>query len=209
MKKNRNIIQNLEKNYRKYRWFFTSTGKLVIGGKSAEQNDLLLREIKESGRNFVIMHTSNPGSPFCVILTDLERATEQDQRECAIFTACFSKAWKEARKEAGVDIFSSSQLLKDKKMKQGTWGALGKVEKITVSLELALTKQKNILKAVPESSVKDKKNILVKIQPGNIPKEGMLKKLESVFGRRLNKEELLSALPSGGFKIYEKKNAES
>lgn len=204
MRKEREIIQNLEKNYRKYRWFFTSSGKLVIGGKSAEQNELLLREIKESGKNFRIMHTSNPGSPFCVILSDLESVTEQDQKECAIFTACFSKAWKEATKETRVDIFSSSQLLKNKKMKQGTWGVLGKVEKITVSLELALTNQKNILRAVPESSVKDKKNILLRIMPGNTPKEDMPKKLESVFGRRLNKEALLSALPSGGFKIYEK-----
>ena len=30
-------------NYKKYRWFVTSSDKLVVGGKSAEQNEELVK----------------------------------------------------------------------------------------------------------------------------------------------------------------------
>lgn len=194
-------IQELDKDYRKYRWFFTSSKKLVIGGKSAKQNDYLINEIKKSGKNFKVMHTSEPGSPFSVILSDESKVLEKDVKECAIFTACFSKAWKKGRKESVVDIFPSSQLHKEKGMKEGTWGVFGKIEKITVPLVLVLTKQKNILRAIPEFSSKN--NVFLKLKPGKIPKEDMVKEVEALLGKSLNKEELLSALPSGGFEIHE------
>ncbi|MBI2632666.1 DUF814 domain-containing protein [Candidatus Pacearchaeota archaeon] len=201
MNKNK-YIENLEKDYRKYRWFFTYSKKLVVGGKNAKQNDYLLNVIKESGKRFKVMHTSEPGSSFSVILIEESKLSENDLRECAVFTACFSRAWKLGRKETDIDIFSSSQLHKEREMKEGTWGVIGKVEKMIVPLELILTKQKNILKAIPELSSKN--NILLKLKPGKLPKEDMVKEVETQLGKSLNKEELLSALPTGGFKIYEK-----
>lgn len=35
-------------DYLKYRWFFNSSGKLVVGGKNAAQNDELLSRIKKN-----------------------------------------------------------------------------------------------------------------------------------------------------------------
>ncbi|HDI03158.1 MAG TPA: DUF814 domain-containing protein, partial [Candidatus Pacearchaeota archaeon] len=51
--------------YEKFRWFFTSSGKLVIGGKNAEQNEKIINEMLED--NDVVLHTKARGSPFCVI----------------------------------------------------------------------------------------------------------------------------------------------
>ena len=34
----------MEKDYKKYRWFFTSSDNLVIGGKSAEQNEEIMKD---------------------------------------------------------------------------------------------------------------------------------------------------------------------
>ncbi len=188
-------------NYTKYRWFYTSSGKLVVGGRSAIQNDELLKRLKETGKDFIVMHTHAPGSPFTVIVAEKIKIKSQDIEETAIFTGCFSRAWREAKKTTIVDIFSLSQLAKARHMKPGTWGVKGVIEQRTVSLELALVKQKDILRAVPEITLKKKKDILFKIQPGKTDKAAMALKLQVELPHDLNQEELLTALPAGGFTI--------
>ena len=79
-------------DYEKYRWFLTSAGKLVIGGKSAEQNEEIMSRAEKED---YIMHTSEPGSPFCVI----SEPSKQELEEVAVFTACFSQQWKSGKKK--------------------------------------------------------------------------------------------------------------
>ena len=185
----------------KYRWFYTSSGKLVVGGKNAIQNEQLLRIFKAAKKDFLAMHTSEPGSPFSVIYSEIKKISKKDIQECAIFTASFSRAWKEKKKITEVDIFNLYQLIKSKLMKIGTWGVKGKIKKISVPLELVLIKQKSKLRAVPESVAKSKKQILLKIVPGEIDKQQILPKLQITLNQEFNQDELLSALPAGGTRI--------
>ena len=189
------------KDYQKYRWFVTSKGNLVVGGKNAEQNEILIRKLKESSEDLIMMHTTEPGSPFSAILAGPKSVKEPDIQECAAFTASFSKAWKEKKRRVSVDMFNLSQLYKLKGMKIGTWGVKGEIRKISTSLELVLTKQNNKLRAVPLTTVKSKKEILSKIIPGNIDKSLILSKIQMMTEEPLNQDELISALPSGGIKI--------
>lgn len=189
------------KEYQKYRWFVTSSGKLIIGGKNALQNEFLLRKLKSEKKDFLVMHTAEPGSPFSVILSDIKSIKESDLEECAIFTAAFSRAWKLGKKKASVDIFKVSDLYKLKDMKPGTWGVKQKIKNISAPLQLVLTKQKNKIRAVPEKSVKSKKDILLKIMPGKIDKQLMLAKLQVYLSGSYSREDLLSALPAGGIQI--------
>ena len=188
-------------DYQKFKWFYTSTGKLVLGGKNALQNETLLRRLKKEKEERMIMHTQSPGSPFSVILSDIKLIKSEDIKECAIFTAAFSKAWKQRKKIENVDIFKLSKLFKAKQMQLGTWGVKEKIKTIEVQLSLVLTIQKDKLRAVPESSVKLEKQILLKIFPGKIDKQEMLGKLQVLLPSSFNKEEILSALPSGGLSI--------
>ncbi len=193
-----------EIDYKKYKWFFTSSSKLVVGGKSSQQNDELIKELKETKQDFLVMHTSTPGSPFSVILEDIKKISPQDVEEVAIFTACFSRAWRDKKQKAVIDIFSLAQLYKSQKMKPGTWGVRGLVRKKTASLELALTKQKNILRAVPLQTIKNKKDIILKIRPGKVDKTEMLPKLQVEMSDHFSQDELLQALPAGGLSIVRK-----
>lgn len=186
------------KDYQKYRWFYTGSGKLVVGGKSAAQNDWLLKLLKTLEYEYIVMHTSEPGSPFSVLISDIKKVTKKDLEETAIFTACFSKAWKSNKKEVSIDIFKLSQVYKGKDMKEGTWGVQGNIEKIKVPLQLSLVRQKGILRAVPKSAAK---NPIINISPGNIEKKDVAAKLELEIDKVFNQEELSSALPSGGFKF--------
>lgn len=188
-------------DYTKYRWFFTSTGKLVVGGKSAEQNDELLKALKNSKNDFVIMHTSTPGSPFAVILTDTNDVEKTDLEEAATFTGCFSREWRDSRKKTSVDIFTLSQLSKNQSMKTGTWGVKGEIVRKNVELKLVLTRQKNRLRAVPEQTVKSKKEIIATFIPGALDKKYVLPKLHVQISSPVAQEEILSALPAGGVKI--------
>ncbi len=177
-----------------------SSGKLVIGGKSAEQNDKLVKEVKRAGKEVYLMHTSHPGSPFCVIDSSIENVTKKDIDECAIFCGCFSRAWKEGKRKTDIHIFKSNDVVKEKGMKVGTWGVRGKIRHVKVDLRLVLTRQENVLRAVPEESVK-KKEVLLYVCPGKIDKREMIAKFNIELDDDFNPEELLAALPAGGVKI--------
>lgn len=193
-------LEQLE--FKKYRWFFTSSGKLVVGGKSAEQNDELLKKVKsEFKENFCVMHTAEPGSPFAIINTPQKELANSDIEEAAIFTACFSRAWRSQKKKAIVDIFSLEQLFKDSKMKQGTWGVIPPIKHKAVQLSLVLTIQEGSLRAVPEKSITNSSLLLAKIKPGKIDKTKMIKQIQETLKTPVSAEEILAALPAGGVSI--------
>jgi len=169
----------------KYRWFYTSKGKLVIAGKNSAQNEEIMKKIKKTD---VILHTATPGSPFCII----KNPTPKELEETAIFCACFSQQWKKRKKKAEVHIFKGSQVFKEKRMKKGTFGVLSKVSKKKVLLQLWLKKQKGKLRAVPFPTK-------VKIIPGKITKQKAAKNIAEKFKVKI--EEALQAIPAGGFKI--------
>jgi len=197
MKTNEKIEMPKKEFYHKYRWFFTKSGKLVYGGKNAEQNEEIIKDLLKNKKNRIVMHTKIPGSPFSVIEELIGHVTLKDMNEVAVWTACFSRAWRSKLKKTGVDIFLSEQIMKKEGMKTGTFGVFGKIDRINVDLKLALCKQKDVLRAIPEESANGKKFAL--ITPGEVPKEVFAMQLSDKL--KLNKEEVLSALPTGSFSL--------
>ena len=184
--------------YEKYRWFFTSSGKLVIGGKNSEQNEEIMKSVKKDD---FVLHTAEPGSPFCVI----SNPDKKELEEVAIFTASFSQQWKKGQKKAEVHIFQGSQVKKAKSMKEGTFGITGKIEKKKVELKLALDFQKSKLRALPVSAAK--KPILYLV-PGSLSKEAAAERIAEIIRYKIfypvKKEEIFAAIPSDKIGILEK-----
>ena len=174
--------------YKKFRWFYTSSGALVIGGKSDESNEEVLRI---AGKNSIVMHTEQPGSPFCVI-TD-ENPTPKDLKETAIFCACMSKAWKNKKKSVDVHSFSRSQIYKSGGMKTGTFGVDGKLDHFRVDLKLYFTFQDGKFRCVPFKTEEGS------IVPGKMTKDEAADEISKKFN--IKKEEALSALPSDNIDI--------
>jgi len=106
----------MEPNFRK---FTTSSGKLVIGGKSAENNEELISQVID---NELVLHTLAPGSPFCNIKAKKEEVTKKDIYETAVFCAAYSQDWRDSHKDIKVQVFSGSDIHKEKNMKLGTFG---------------------------------------------------------------------------------------
>jgi len=182
-------------DYSKYRWFLTSGKKLVIGGKSAVQNEQLVKSILKAEKKYIIMHTHEPGSPFSIILAPVKQIKPKELKEAAIFTASFSRAWRKGLKEVKIDIFTTNDLYKKKGMKAGTFAVLGEIKTKRVELELVLTKQKDKLRAVPKSAAN---KILAHLKPGKKSKEKIAEELAKKL--KTTKQEVLQALPPGGFK---------
>lgn len=186
------------KDYQSYRWFYTSKGNLVVGGKNAEQNDELLKKITGSKKDYWVMHTATPGSPFSILIAEPSKVQEKELEECAIFTACFSQEWKRKKKLAEIHLFSTQQLSKPADFKQGSWTVKGRVRTYKVPLMLALTVQKKILRAVPQSAASE---VLTLICPGSLDKQEIATTLQFTIGDHFSSEAILRALPAGGSRI--------
>jgi hypothetical protein len=184
---------SLDKDYENYRWFFTSNDVLVIGGKSDEQNEIVLKKFLRP--EYTIMHTSAPGSSFMIIQS--EKPTKKDLDETAVFTACFSKQWKNSSSDIEIDIFKGSQIYKTKSMNLGTFGVKGDKKTVKVKPELVFIIQKGKFRAVP-NTIKEK--VLAEIKRGNLSKqeaaEKIAKKIRDKFNLPVSREEIMRAIPS-------------
>jgi predicted ribosome quality control (RQC) complex YloA/Tae2 family protein len=78
--------------YDRFRWFFSSEGFLVVGGRDAETNEELVKKYME--KNDVVFHTQNPGAPMTIIKAQGKPVTEQTLMEAAQFVVSYSSVWK-------------------------------------------------------------------------------------------------------------------
>ncbi len=101
-----------------FREFTTRSGKKVICGKNAEQNEELVK--KYIGKDNLIFHSAKPGSPFCVI--EKIKHSKKDEKETAIFCASKSQDWRDNKNDVEINIFRGEDVYKRKGMKTGMFG---------------------------------------------------------------------------------------
>jgi predicted ribosome quality control (RQC) complex YloA/Tae2 family protein len=79
--------------FEKYRWFRSSDGFLVIGGRDATTNEILIKKRMEP--DDVVFHAEIVGAPFVLIKTEGKTAPEQTINEAAQLAASYSRGWRE------------------------------------------------------------------------------------------------------------------
>lgn len=99
----------------KFRESKTSSGKLLIGGKDAEQNE---KVVKLAEQDELVLHTKAAGSPFVVIKG---KAAKEDVKEAAIFCAKYSRDWKTNHKDVEMHVFRGRDIFKEETMKAGSF----------------------------------------------------------------------------------------
>jgi predicted ribosome quality control (RQC) complex YloA/Tae2 family protein len=116
--KEKKSSKSKDTNFRK---LILSSGKLVLAGKNAQQNEEI---IKQALPNEILFHTKLPGSSFCNIKNNSKRITSLDLKETAIFCAKYSQAWKKpkTKKDIEVHYFFKKNTYKTKDMPLGTFG---------------------------------------------------------------------------------------
>ena len=87
--------------FEKFRWFVSSDGFLVVGGKDAVSNEVLVKKYVEDGD--VVFHADIVGAPFVTVRTDGKSLSEQALREAGQFAAAYSRGWREGF--GSVDVY--------------------------------------------------------------------------------------------------------
>ncbi|MFU8868435.1 ribosome rescue protein RqcH [Natronococcus sp.] len=111
-------IRENEPWYDRFRWFHTSDGYLVIGGRNADQNEELVKKYLEPGDT--VLHTQAHGGPVTVLkATDPSEASSSDIElpdssieEAAQFAVTYSSVWKDGRYAGDVYAVDSDQVTK-------------------------------------------------------------------------------------------------
>jgi predicted ribosome quality control (RQC) complex YloA/Tae2 family protein len=87
--------------FEKFKWFITSDGFLVVAGKDAVSNEVLIK--KYTMPEDMVFHADVVGAPFVVVKTEGKKPTEPCLREAAEFAAAYSRGWREGF--ASVDVY--------------------------------------------------------------------------------------------------------
>jgi predicted ribosome quality control (RQC) complex YloA/Tae2 family protein len=103
--------------YERFRWFRTSDGYLVIGGRNADQNEEVVK--KYLNKHDLFFHTQAHGGPVTVVKatgpSEPSQAVEfpdSTRREAAQFAVSYSSTWKEGRFEGEAYMVTPDQVSK-------------------------------------------------------------------------------------------------
>jgi predicted ribosome quality control (RQC) complex YloA/Tae2 family protein len=181
--------------YEKFRWFRSSDGFLVVAGKDAVSNEVLVK--KHAKPDDAVFHADVTGAPFVVVKTEGKAPSEQALREAGEFAAAFSRAWREGAGSADVYWVKPSQLSKSgpsgEYVPHGAFAVSGKRNWMRgVPLKLAIGVVGNGKVSFiggPVEVVKAKTKAYVTIMPGDLAGKDFLKQVLQALMVKLSKEQ--------------------
>jgi predicted ribosome quality control (RQC) complex YloA/Tae2 family protein len=183
-----------KKWYEKFRWFHSSTGKLVLIGRDAASNELLIKRHLDEGD--VVFHADIPGAPFVVVKCDgdLDEATKM---EAAIAAASYSKAWAEGLGSLDVFWVNPGQVEKrapsGEYLKRGAFmirGHRNYVRGVELRLAIGIDPRTMEVLAGPRTAIERRTPYFVEVVPGETPSR---KLAEAILGRLIQKMPKASA----------------
>ena len=188
--------------YEKFRWFRSSEGLLVIGGRDATSNEIVIK--KHAEPSDLVFHTDMTGSPFFVVKNEGRQIGEKTKEEAADATCTFSRAWKLGLQTTSVFYVSPEQVSKKTKageyMGKGAFMIYGKTNYISnkINLAVGITKQQQIMSGAL-NAIKANCEKYVVLEQGNEKASAVAKYIQHKIGGAI--DEIIRALPSGEFKI--------
>jgi predicted ribosome quality control (RQC) complex YloA/Tae2 family protein len=179
--------------YDKFRWFISSSGVLVVLGRDATTNEILIKKHMEKGDS--VFHIDNLKGPFCVVKGVLDDVTRQ---EAANATGSFSEAWKRGMFEVEVFRVSPEQVTKQAQsgeyLAKGMFMIYGKKEHIQARVALSVGIKDGEIMCGPTDAIKNNCEKGVQITFGN--EKGVGKQVQRAIGGDL--DEIQRCLPAGG-----------
>lgn len=210
--------------YERYRWFVTSDGYLVIGGRDASSNSAIIR--KYMTENDIIFHAEIHGSPFFLV-KNVNHKEKQDStyvEEAAQATVSFSRAWKDGLSSGDAYWVFPNQVKKGAPTGQflpkGSFVIEGKRNfcrgiELKLSIGLVQIEKKYSIVCGPSNAVRKRSLVFASLLPGGTDPMNLAKKVKSEFVRAISEfdqslaeyckkislDEFIRMLPSGQSKI--------
>ena len=186
-----------KKWYEKFHWFISSEGFLVIGGRDATSNEIIIK--KHTENNDGVLHTDMAGSPFFVIKSENRDIGEKTIKEAADAVVSYSKAWKLGMTTTPVFYVKPEQVSKKAKsgeyLTKGAFMIYGKTEYIENKINLAVGIKEGEIMAGPVDAISKNCEKFVEVIPGREKTSQVAKKIQHKIGGEL--DDIIRALPSG------------
>jgi predicted ribosome quality control (RQC) complex YloA/Tae2 family protein len=193
--------------FERFRWFISSEGAVVLGGKDAKSNDILVKKHLQAGDRYT--HADIHGAPSVVVKMK-EGVTEKTLHEACEFAIATSRAWNAKVGSAAGYWVLPEQVSKTPQsgeyLAKGAFVIRGKrnySNKLQIKLgvgEMEFEGAKKIM-CGPEGAVRARCTRFVMIRPGKLDRNDFAKKLSDIFEVPI--EELQSILPPGDIDIVE------
>jgi predicted ribosome quality control (RQC) complex YloA/Tae2 family protein len=181
--------------YERYRWFITTDGLLVIGGRDASSNSALIR--KHLTEHDIVFHAEVHGSPFFIIknaaasfAATQEGTIDSSLHQVAQATISFSRAWKDGLSSADAYWVMPEQVKKGAPTGQflpkGSFVIEGKRDYLKgVELRLAIgimqLNNRETLLCGPEEAIKKHSIFYSVLLQGGMDPMNAAKKIKSEF----------------------------
>jgi len=224
LRKEKLIIKRYPKRkwFENFRWFISSSGIEVIGGRDAPQNETLVKKyLKEDDLFF---HADIHGGSVVIVQTKKGSIDDKTISEASSFAAIYSKAWEIGLYSIDVYWVYGRQVSKKppsgEYLPKGAFMIYGKKNYIrNVPLELVIgfkliEENSDIFYRIyygPKEPIQKRSDVIFVLRPGRVKREFMIKKIkkniEKYVSDILNKEVVInnlhesiaSCLPKGGF----------
>lgn len=187
--------------YEQFRYTITGDGFLIVGGKDASTNEILVNRYMEP--EDLVFHAEYDGSPFVLLKTNGREPTPEAIWEASVITACYSRAWNDGLANLDVFYVKPNQVSKSppsgEYIKRGGFMIRGNknyVRKVPLKLCIGVKVEQDGLTVLPcsEDSAKKMFDVYVSIRPGNVDKrklaEEIVEKLKGKLGKVLKRIDL-------------------
>lgn len=183
--------------FEKFRWFVSSDGFLVVAGKDATSNEVLVKKYTED--KDVVFHADIVGAPFVVVKTEGKKPSEQCLREAGEFAAAFSRGWREGFGSVDVYWVRPEQLSKGgpsgESVAHGAFVVRGERNwmrgtplRIAVGVAISDRESRARIGGGPVEAVRAKSNAYVVIVPGDVEGKELFNRVLTSLGRKLPRE---------------------
>lgn len=191
--------------FEKFRWFVSSDGFLVIGGRDATTNEIVIK--KYTDKQDIVLHTQMAGAPFIVIKSEAKEIPDSTLEEAAVFAASTSRTWKSKMSSALVEFVKPEQVTKEansgEHLGKGAFVIRGKTRSKVVALSYAVCIMDGINKHFegkvmggPLAAVQKHCKIFVEVIQGDDKVSDIAKKIKAKIGGDI--DSILRVLPPGG-----------
>jgi predicted ribosome quality control (RQC) complex YloA/Tae2 family protein len=221
VKENRKPLAKRRKKawYEKFRWFYSSDGFLVLGGRDATTNEILIKKHMEL--RDIVFHADILGAPFVLIKTGGKTPPERTIRESAQLAASYSRAWREMLSAVDVYWVTPEQVNKSppsrQYLKKGAFMIHGSKNfvrgvPLRVAIGVKMKKEETIVVGGPVEATANQTKISVEIIPGERKSSELAKRIRQAWAGRVSEtskkkilqiplEEIQRLIPLGRGKI--------
>ena len=214
-RKTRMVVRRRKpKWYERFRWFYSSDGFLVIGGRDAETNEEIYTKYLE--KRDLVFHTDAPGAPLTIIKTEGEDVPETTLLEAAQFAVSYSNIWKTGLAAGDCYMVRAEQVTKTPEhgefLKKGAF-VIRDVRRYfkDMSVGIIIGMEDGMLIGGPISAVKPKVDLMVEIEPGEYNPDDLAKRIYRFFSEKIDDrvylksiasvDQIVQFLPPGGSRI--------